>query len=117
MIIGGGSCRYGGARVAKLRGHQVTLYEMTDKLGGHLIEACVPDFKDDDKRLLKWYENEMKILNINVKLDTEVTLDMVKENPDAVIIATGSNPVTPDSPGINLDNVVVQAICSSGKRR
>ncbi|MDD4569939.1 MAG: FAD-dependent oxidoreductase [Tepidanaerobacteraceae bacterium] len=117
MIIGGGVAGMEAARVAKLRGHQVTLYEKTDKLGGHLIEACVPDFKDDDKRLLKWYENEMKILNINVKLDTEVTLDMVKnESPDAVIIATGSNPVTPDIPGINMDNVVGAGDLLIGKK-
>mgnify|MGYP000985132068 CR=1 FL=1 len=87
------------------------------KLGGHLIEACVPDFKDDEKRLLKWYENEMKALNINVKFNTEVTLNMIKsENPDAVIIATGSNPVTLNIPGINMGNVTGAGDLLLGKK-
>jgi 2-enoate reductase len=106
MIVGGGVAGMESARVATLRGHQVTLYEKTDKLGGHLREACVPDFKDDDKRLLNWYENEMKAMSIDISFNTEVTADMVKsENPDVVIIATGSTPITPDIPGINMSNV------------
>jgi 2-enoate reductase len=117
MIIGGGVAGMEAARVAELRGHQVTLYEKTDKLGGHLIEACVPDFKDDEKRLLQWYQNEMKSLNINIKFNTEVTPDMVKtENPDAVIIATGSNPVTLNVPGINMGNVVGAGDLLLGKK-
>lgn len=106
MIIGGGVAGMEAARVAKLRGHQVILYEKTDKLGGHLIEACVPDFKADDQRLLQWYQNEMNVLKIEIKFNTEVTLEMVKsEKPDVVIVATGSYPVTPDLPGINRGNV------------
>ena len=95
------------ARVATLRGHELTLYEKTNVIGGHIHEASAPDFKMEDRRLLNWYENEIKRLNINVKMNTEVTSDIInKSKADAVIIATGSNPVKLNSLSeMNSDNV------------
>lgn len=106
MVVGGGVSGMEAARVAALRGHKVTLYEKTGELGGHLIEASVDEFKKDNARLLDWYKTQMKKLNINVQLNTEVTPELIeREKPDVILVATGSKPVMPNVPGIDRDNV------------
>src|SRR5690606_1112493 len=93
MIIGGGVAGCEAARVLKLRGHEPVLYEKGDRLGGNLLAGGVPDFKEDDRALAAWYENVLRDLQVEVKLNTPVTAEMVRqENPDAVIVATGSIP-------------------------
>ena len=83
LIVGGGPGGMEAARAAALRGHEVTLFEATDHLGGHLVEASVPGFKNDLKRLLDWYEAELADLPIDVRLDTPVTLERIyDEHPD-----------------------------------
>jgi 2-enoate reductase len=60
LVIGGGPAGCEAARVLALRGHKVTLCEKKDTLGGNLLAAGVPDFKEEDKALVKWYEHELK---------------------------------------------------------
>ncbi|MDK2992513.1 MAG: 2-enoate reductase [Clostridiales bacterium] len=106
MVIGGGVAGMEAARVATLRGHKVTLYEKTDELGGHVIEGSVDEFKEDNARLIEWYKTQIKKLGIDVKLNTEVKPDDVKNSKaDVVIVATGSIPVMPNVPGIGNSNV------------
>ncbi|MBN1848412.1 MAG: FAD-dependent oxidoreductase [Deltaproteobacteria bacterium] len=106
MIVGGGLAGMEAARVAGLRGHDVTIYEKTNTLGGHLIEATVPDFKKDLKRLGQWYERQVDKLGIHIRFGTEVTTDFIgQENPDAVIVAVGSRPYIPDIRGMDKNNV------------
>jgi len=77
------------------------LFEKSEKLGGHLIPGSVPDFKQDIKRLLDWYSNQLEKLGVKIKLRVEVTPELIgKEKPDKVIVATGSTPIVPDVPGI-----------------
>lgn len=91
MIVGGGAAGMKAARTASLRGHDVTLFEKSERLGGHLLEFSVPEFKDDIKNLLKWFEGETQDSGAKVMLGTEVTPDLVREfEPDALIAATGS---------------------------
>jgi len=107
LVIGGGVAGMEAARVAALRGYKVKLYEKTDKLGGHVLEAGAPEFKQDDERLLQWYETQLEKLGVEVIMNTTVTPEMVeKENPDAVVVATGSTPVKLDVPGIDDEKVV-----------
>ena len=104
MVVGGGVAGLESARVAAKRGHTVKLFEKTDQLGGHLIEASIPDFKEDLRRLLMWYQSQLDNLNITINFKTEVTPDIVNEQAaDAVIMATGSDPVVPEIPGIDKD--------------
>jgi 2-enoate reductase len=91
LVIGGGPAGCEAARVLKLRGHSVTLCEKKPYLGGNLNAAGVPDFKEDDRALIKWYEHELGELGVDVKLGTEVTPEMAKAY-DAVVVATGSRP-------------------------
>jgi 2-enoate reductase len=71
------------------------------------IAAKAPG-REDLLELPRYYKHQMKLLGVDVHLKTEVTPDMVlKENPDAVIIATGSVPLVPDEiQGINQENVI-----------
>lgn len=101
VIIGGGPAGMEAARVASIRGHKVTLFEATDKLGGALKSGSVPKFKDDDKRLIKWYEHQMELLNVNVLLNKRASKkDIDAENPDVVLVAEGSNAIVPKIEGI-----------------
>ncbi|MBY6921877.1 FAD/NAD(P)-binding oxidoreductase, partial [Clostridium botulinum] len=93
MVIGGGVAGCEVARVCAIRGHKVSLYEKTNKLGGNIIPGGVPDFKEDDRALVKWYENELKENNIDIHFNIAVTKDLTdKLNPDVIIVATGSTP-------------------------
>ena len=88
-VIGGGIGGMEAARVLTLRGHKVTIYEKSDRLGGVFIAAAAPEFKEKDRELIKWYEKEMKDLGIEIKFNTEVK-DTTSLNADEVIVATGS---------------------------
>lgn len=93
MIIGGGIGGMETARLAAGRGHQVYLYEKTDRLAGVFNAAAEPFFKEADRELIKWYERQMKKENVQVRLNTEVTSEMIRsEKPDVLIIATGASP-------------------------
>lgn len=117
LIVGGGLAGMEAARVAALRGHKVTIYEKRDKLGGHILEGSVPDFKLADKRLLKWYENELKELKIDVLLNTEITEDYINDKKtDVVVIASGSTSVTLNLPGMDRTNVCSAEDLLAGKK-
>jgi 2-enoate reductase len=93
LVVGGGVAGCEAARVLAIRGHQPEVVEQSSCLGGNLIPGGAPDFKEDDLRLAEWYENQMKVLNIPVTLNTKVTRDFVRlHDYDAVIVATGSRP-------------------------
>jgi 2,4-dienoyl-CoA reductase-like NADH-dependent reductase (Old Yellow Enzyme family)/thioredoxin reductase len=102
LIVGGGAAGMEAARVTALRGHDVTLYEKNTQLGGHLIEASVPDFKEDLRNYKDWLIGQIKKLGIKIELGKELTSQIVDDvKPDAMIVATGSTPCYPDIPGIN----------------
>ena len=88
-VIGGGVGGMEVARVATMRGHKVTIYEKTDKLGGVFNAAAAPDFKENDKKLLKWYIRQLEKLNVEIKLNTEVT-DINTIKADEIVVATGA---------------------------
>jgi 2,4-dienoyl-CoA reductase (NADPH2) len=91
MVIGGGGAGLEAARVAALRGHEVTLYEQGDTLGGQLNIASKIPGRIDFAEAVRYFSNQMKLLRVEVVLGTTVTPGMVREkNPDAVIVATGS---------------------------
>lgn len=118
MIVGGGVAGMEASRVATLRGHEVSLYEKTDKLGGHVIEASVPSFKEDDGRLLNWYSRELGNLGIEIHLNTEVTPELARgKDPDIVIVATGSKPILLNVPGVDKEKVITASDLLLGKKQ
>lgn len=88
-VIGGGIGGMEAARIATLRGHKVTIYEKSDKLGGVFIAASAPDFKEKDKELIEWYRRQIKKLGIPVKFNTAIT-DLSSIKSDEIIVATGA---------------------------
>ena len=107
-IIGGGVAGMEAARVCKLRGHEVTIYEKTDHLGGLLEAAGAPSFKQEMLQLLSWYKEEIKELEIPVVFNTELSADkLIEMKPDAVIQAMGSGSLMPGSiKGIDTEKVI-----------
>lgn len=89
-IVGGGIGGMEVARVCTMRGHKVTIYEKTKKLGGVFVPASAPKFKEKDKLLLAWYARQMKELNIDIKYNTEIK-DITTLDADEIVIATGSS--------------------------
>lgn len=97
-VVGGGVSGMEAARVAALRGHDVTILERSGELGGHLLHAGAHDFKRDIHDLNLWYQNELKELGVKVQLNTTVTPEMLKEaKPDTVILAVGGEVLMPRS--------------------
>lgn len=116
MVIGGGPAGMEAARVAALRGHQVCLYEKTEELGGQLPLAAVPPGRGEFLTFLSYLENQMKNLNVAVRTRIEVTLERVElERPDAIIVATGAEPLVPEIKGVERPNVVMAWDVLSGK--
>ncbi len=117
MVIGGGIGGMEAARVLTERGHKAVLYEKEKDLGGHLIEAGVPDFKKDIRRLLTWYKTNLKKLEVEISTETEVNLGLVEEqSPDAIILATGSTSTIPRIPGIEHPKVLTAIDVLLGKK-
>jgi NADPH-dependent 2,4-dienoyl-CoA reductase/sulfur reductase-like enzyme len=107
MVVGGGPAGMEVARVATLKGHDVTLYEMADQLGGQLLIACRAPYKEEINNFTTYLITQIEKLGTQVKLNTMVTPDLVSSvKPDVIIIATGALPFAPDIPGINKSNVV-----------
>jgi 2-enoate reductase len=96
MVIGGGIAGMEAARVSAARGHQVTIYEKNERLGGMLHIAGYADFKRDINHLLNYQIRQVeKDKNIKVKLMSKVTIQVIEsENPDAIFLATGSRPIS-----------------------
>ena len=108
MVIGGGIAGLEAARVASIRGHRVSLYEKNSVLGGLVRQVAVPKFKKDLLRLLTWYEHQIRNSNVQVFPDKEVTSDIIRSvSPEAIIVATGAEPIVPaDITGIRRESVV-----------
>jgi 2,4-dienoyl-CoA reductase-like NADH-dependent reductase (Old Yellow Enzyme family)/thioredoxin reductase len=105
MVIGSGPAGMEAARVAALRGHQVSLYEQERVLGGSLAFAGLVRRENGD--LIKYLSTQMRLLKVQVNLGTKVTPDMVRVlKPEVLILATGSVRKRPDIPGIDLRKVL-----------
>jgi len=89
-VIGGGVGGMETALVAAKRGHKVTIYEKSDRLGGVFNAAATPSFKEKDRALIEWYLREIaKYDTIEVKLGSEIK-DLSSIDADKVVIATGA---------------------------
>lgn len=97
LVIGGGVAGLESALVCAQRGHKVTLVEAGSRVGGNLIPGSVPDFKENDRKLIAWFETQLHKLGVEIKLNTKADRTYIdKFGADAVITATGSKPIVPD---------------------
>lgn len=106
-VIGGGVAGMQAALTAAQRGHQVTLYEKSDKLGGQLFFADHMWFKAEVKKFREYLIRQVRQAGVTIQLETEATRAMIETaDPDAVIVAVGAVPVVPPIPGVNNKNVM-----------
>ena len=93
VVVGGGPAGLEAARVSALRGHNVTLLEAADKLGGQLVLAARASWRRDVIGIVDWRSSELERLGVEVNLNTLAEPDDVLAlRPDVVIIATGGTP-------------------------
>ncbi|MFC1946183.1 FAD-dependent oxidoreductase, partial [Chloroflexota bacterium] len=109
VVVGGGPGGMEAARVAALRGHDVTLYEKTSQLGGLLaLAALIKGIQLEDlPGMVRYLKTQVRKNGVKVKLGTEFTAAMVDEiKPDAIILATGGTLTMPDMAGVSSKKVV-----------
>ncbi len=100
-IIGGGPSGMKAAEIASLRGHQVTLYEKDEKLGGRFLLAAIPPKKQVLKEFIDHLTGQLKKLPVKIILGKPFNLTSLRRgNPDIVIVATGAKPFFPAIDGI-----------------
>ena len=104
------------ARVLALRGHNVTLYEKSNQLGGQLRYAFIPPGREEIQNIISYLERQISKLKVNIKMGKEADLQTLeKEHPDAVIVATGGRPIMLNLPGIKGENVYIASSVLEGK--
>ncbi len=117
-VIGGGPAGMQAAAVAAERGHDVVLFEKSDRLGGNLRLAAVPSYKREIIDLVAYLEKRLSNSGAKVRLKTNVDEDIIaRANPDVVIVATGARTVAPPIPGIDRKNVVMALDVLAGRKQ
>lgn len=105
-VVGGGPAGMEFARTAAERGHSVTLYEASDRLGGLLCHADYPSFKWPLRQFKDFMATQMDKLGVEVHLNTAATPEILAGlGYDVVAAAVGSTPTAPRLPGIDGPNV------------
>ena len=116
MVIGGGPAGLEVSRVAALRGHEVALYERSGELGGQVLIAAKVPTRQEIAGITRWLTLQVQKLGVDIHLNIEVTPQIVeRENPDAVVVATGSVPSSLSVPGATSQNLVDERSVLLGK--
>lgn len=93
LVIGGGPAGMETALTAASRGHRVTLWEKSSRLGGQLHYAAAPPGKEEFINLVRYYEHELPEKGVAVELNREATAEgIIEKGADVVVLATGAVP-------------------------
>lgn len=100
LVVGGGPGGMMAAMTAAKRGMYVELWEKSDRLGGLLLAAGAPDFKQDVMDYVNYASNQVRKLGVKVRLNCEaVPEEIIRGDYDMVVLACGAEPVIPPIPG------------------
>ncbi len=95
VVVGGGPAGLEAARVSRLRGHDVVLFERNPSVGGQINLAAKAPQREQMAGIVRWFDLETKRLGADRRLGVEATPDMVlAEQPDIVVLATGGRSFT-----------------------
>jgi len=114
-VVGGGAAGMAAAAEAAALGHDVTLFEASDKLGGQLNLASAAPGKDEFDETLRYFKAKMDRHGVTVNLSTRASVDELA-GYDHVVIATGVTPRIPEIDGIDHPSVATYAQILSGER-
>jgi 2,4-dienoyl-CoA reductase-like NADH-dependent reductase (Old Yellow Enzyme family)/thioredoxin reductase len=118
LVIGGGPAGMEAAKVAAQRKHEVILFEKENRLGGLLLWQERLPHKPTVGDLIKYLSKQVEKAGAEIRLSEECSSASIKKiDPDVVIVAAGSNPVTPDIPGIGMGHVVTALDILVGKKQ
>lgn len=114
-IIGGGPAGMKAAEIATRRGHQVTLYEEKERLGGQFLLAAIPPHKQVLKEFIAYLINQLGKLRVRILTGKLFDLTLLEEDqPDVAIIATGARPYLPAINGLRDSKVLTVIDALSG---
>ncbi len=118
-VVGGGPAGIQALQTLLDRGHDVTLYEKEAELGGRVIDAAVPPFKNDVRDYLRWMRHtagQCSERGARILLNHAASADeLALEGYDALVLALGAEPIVPKLPGIDRPNVVWAPDAEAGK--
>ncbi len=104
-VVGAGPAGVTFSLNAAKRGHAVTLFEASDRIGGRIIAGSVPKIKFDLANYLEYLERKLALakeqFGLTVKLNSPVTVEQLKaDDYDAIVFASGTRDITPRLPGV-----------------
>ena len=116
-VVGAGPAGLSAATTAASRGHQVTLFDAADEIGGQFNIAKQIPGKEEFYETLRYFNKQIALTGVDLRLNTKVTVDQLNNGKfDEVIIATGIAPRTPEIEGIDHPKVLSYLDVIGGKK-
>jgi 2,4-dienoyl-CoA reductase-like NADH-dependent reductase (Old Yellow Enzyme family)/thioredoxin reductase len=117
VVAGGGPAGMEAAITAAKADYRVLLFEKAGRLGGQFYLAAIPPDKGEFSSFVTWQISQLNKLGVKVHLNTEATEELIDgEQPDAVILSTGSAPIVPQIKGIEKGHVLTAAAVLNGEK-
>ena len=116
VVVGAGAGGMEFSRIAAMRGHEVVLFEKSDRVGGLALLAAMPPHKQKISEAIRYWETSCRRKGVDIRLNTEATVELIKnEKPDAVVLANGAHSVHPPFKGLDKNNAVDSYDVLAGK--